>query len=105
MVSIFYTGKAIKPVIKVKDGENTLVEGKDYKVSYSDNVNAGTATVKVEGIGAYAGTVEKNLQSCRLYHTRPRFRTMAGKGHMQRMEISVNSWKEQEIRDHSDQSG
>ncbi|MEE0172747.1 MAG: Ig-like domain-containing protein [Dorea formicigenerans] len=56
-----YTGKAIKPVIKVKDGENTLVEGKDYKVSYSDNVNAETATVKVEGIGAYAGTVEKNF--------------------------------------------
>ena len=56
-----YTGKAIKPVIKVKDGENTLVEGKDYKVSYSDNVNAGTASVKVEGIGAYAGTVEKNF--------------------------------------------
>lgn len=33
-----------------------LVEGKDYTVSYSNNVKAGTAYVKITGKGAYKGT-------------------------------------------------
>ena len=44
------------------DGEGktiTLTEGVDYKLTYSADVNAGTATVVVEGIGNYKGTVTK----------------------------------------------
>ena len=50
-----YTGKAITPAVTVTDGVKTLVKGKDYIVSYSDNVEIGTATVVVTGIGDYEG--------------------------------------------------
>lgn len=51
-----YTGSAITPAITVKDGTKTLVNGTDYSVSYSNNVNAGTATVAITGKGKYSGT-------------------------------------------------
>ncbi|MBR6220958.1 MAG: leucine-rich repeat protein [Clostridia bacterium] len=51
-----YTGKALKPDVKVTLGEATLVKGKDYKVAYKQNKKVGTATVTVKGIGAYAGS-------------------------------------------------
>lgn len=56
-----YTGSAITPEITVTDGENTLTLGTDYTVSYSDNINAGTATAKITGKGNYSGTVEKTF--------------------------------------------
>ena len=51
-----YTGSAIKPSVTVKDGSKILVSGTDYKLTYSNNVNAGTASVKVTGKGNYSGT-------------------------------------------------
>ncbi|MDO5133035.1 MAG: hypothetical protein Q4D81_08635, partial [Eubacteriales bacterium] len=51
-----YNGSARKPNPTVKLGSKTLQKGVDYKVSYSNNVNAGTATLKVTGIGEYSGT-------------------------------------------------
>ena len=51
-----YAGKAIEPNVTVKDGETKLVKDKDYEVSYSDNTNAGTATVTITGKGGYDGT-------------------------------------------------
>ncbi|MBQ3302305.1 MAG: cell wall-binding repeat-containing protein [Eggerthellaceae bacterium] len=51
------TGKAIKPSVKVMYWGDALVNGTDYSVSYSNNVKPGTATVKVTGIGKYAGTL------------------------------------------------
>ncbi|MBQ6887519.1 MAG: hypothetical protein IJN54_08420 [Lachnospiraceae bacterium] len=50
-----YTGKAIKPVVEVYEGE-TLLTKKDYSVTYRKNVNAGTATVTVNGKGNYSGS-------------------------------------------------
>ncbi len=50
-----YTGSAIEPVVTVKDGETTLTLGTDYEVAYSNNVNAGTATVTITGKGNYSG--------------------------------------------------
>ena len=50
-----YTGKAIKPVIEVYEGD-TLLGKKDYTVSYKNNKNAGTATVTVKGKGNYTGS-------------------------------------------------
>lgn len=47
-----YTGKAIKPEIKVYEGDK-LLTNKDYSVIYKNNVNAGTATVTVKGKGNY----------------------------------------------------
>ena len=51
-----YTGIAIEPEITVKCGTKTLVQDTDYTVEYSDNINVGTATVTVTGIGNYSGT-------------------------------------------------
>ena len=59
--SVTYTGSAKKPNVTVKDGDYTLVEGKDYTVTYSNNTNAGTATATVTGKGNYTGSVSKNF--------------------------------------------
>lgn len=54
--STTYNGKVKKPGVTVKYGSKTLVKDTDYKVTYSNNVNAGTAKVKITGIGKYAGS-------------------------------------------------
>jgi uncharacterized protein YjdB len=51
-----YTGSAIQPKVTVTFGGLTLVEGVDYTVSYSNNINVGTAGVTITGKGNYAGT-------------------------------------------------
>lgn len=53
----YYDGKEKKPSITVfsNDEWDYLVENIDYKVTYLNNTNAGTATVVVEGIGSYTG--------------------------------------------------
>lgn len=52
-----YDGTAKEPSVTVKDGSLTLESGKDYSVSYSNNVNVGTAIVTITGKGNYKGTV------------------------------------------------
>ena len=56
-----YTGSEIKPYVTVKDGDTVLKEDVDYTVSYSNNVNPGTATVTVSGKGNYNGSVKKSF--------------------------------------------
>lgn len=51
-----YTGEEIIPEIQVVDEDIVLVEGEDYDVTYSSNVEAGTATVNVILKGDYSGT-------------------------------------------------
>ena len=53
--SYTYDGKAKEPAVTVKRESETLTLGTDYTVTYLDNTNAGTATVKVEGIGGFKG--------------------------------------------------
>ena len=50
-----YTGEEITPKVRVKDGSYQLTKGTDYKVSYEDNVDEGTATVFIKGKGNYSG--------------------------------------------------
>lgn len=53
-----YDGTAHTPTVTVKLNNKTLTENTDYKVvSYSDNINAGTAKIEIEGIGNYKDTV------------------------------------------------
>lgn len=54
--SYVYNVNAIEPAVTLKDGTKDLVKGKDYKVEYKNNVNVGTATVIVTGIGNYTGS-------------------------------------------------
>ena len=56
-----YTGSVLEPVVTVKDGNKTLVLKTDYKVEYSNNTNAGTATVTITGKGNYSGTIDKTF--------------------------------------------
>ena len=51
-----YTGSTITPTVTVKDGNKTLTKDTDYTVAYSNNINAGTATMTVTGQGNYTGT-------------------------------------------------
>ena len=61
-----YTGKALKPSVKVKAKVNgtvkTLKKGTDYTVSYQNNKNVGTATVTIKGTGNYKGTLTKTFE-------------------------------------------
>ena len=57
-----YTGKNITQSVKVKCNGKTLKSGTDYTVSYSNNKNVGTATVKITGKGQYGGTVSKTFK-------------------------------------------
>lgn len=51
------TGSEIEPVPVVTiDGVN-LVKGADYEITYENNVNIGTATYTVTGIGNYTGSI------------------------------------------------
>ena len=57
-----YTGSKITQSAKVVVNGTTLKEGTHYTVSYSNNVNAGTATMKITGKGSYTGTVTKTFK-------------------------------------------
>ena len=62
------TGNEIRPEFKVKyilDGiQMYLIEGKEYEVSFSNNIEPGTATVTVKGIGCFTGEKSLNFDIC-----------------------------------------
>ena len=57
-----YTGKALKPAPTVKVNGKKLKKGTDYKVSYKDNTEIGTATIIIKGKGTYVGTKILNFK-------------------------------------------
>lgn len=57
-----YTGEAVTPSLTVSDGVNILKEGVDYTVTYKNNIDAGTATATIQGIGNYYGTASVNFE-------------------------------------------
>ena len=60
--SYTYSGKAIKPSVKVKGTNGVLLtEGKDYTVAYSNNVKVGTATITITGKGNIQGKYIKKF--------------------------------------------
>ena len=56
-----YTGNAQKPTLNVTMDGVALVQDTDYKVTYKNNTNAGTATATVTGMGYYIGEVTKTF--------------------------------------------
>ncbi|MBR5375842.1 MAG: hypothetical protein IK139_01030 [Lachnospiraceae bacterium] len=58
-----YTGSEVcpEPVVTDRDLCTVLEKGKDYTVSYNDNINEGTASVSINGIGNYTGGVSRNF--------------------------------------------
>ena len=57
-----YTGREIKPEPTITYGPVTLEKGKDYTLSYDNNVNVGTATVTVAFMGNYAGNASTTFE-------------------------------------------
>ena len=57
-----YTGSAQEPKPTVVAASSVLKEGTDYTLSYSNNVNVGTASVTIKGKGNYRGSVTKNFK-------------------------------------------
>ena len=51
-----YTGAALTPALTVTCGGKTLAAGADYAAAYSNNTNAGAASVTITGKGKYGGT-------------------------------------------------
>ena len=57
-----YTGNGITPTPKVTYKKKKLIKDEDYNIYYKDNVNVGTATVTLVGIGAYKGSTTGNFK-------------------------------------------
>lgn len=57
-----YTGTAVEPEVLLYAGDQRLQPEKDYTVTYENNVNIGTASVTVNGVGNYTGTVTGQFQ-------------------------------------------
>ncbi len=57
-----YTGKSIKPVPKVILNNKQLVKNKDYKITYKNNKNVGTATIIITGKGKYSGSKKNEFE-------------------------------------------
>ncbi len=57
-----YTGEAVIPTLTVTDGNRVLKEGVDYTVTYKNNVDEGTATATIQGIGNYHGTASTSFE-------------------------------------------
>lgn len=57
-----YTGKEIKPVVNIFDNNVKLLSGKDFTLSYKNNVKVGKATVTITGKGNYSSTNKKTLE-------------------------------------------
>lgn len=60
--SVVYSGEALKPKVTVKNGSAVLRRGTDYTLSYSDNLEPGTAAVTIRGAGRCTGKVTKTFQ-------------------------------------------
>lgn len=56
-----YTGKAVKPNIYLKDGDKILKKGKEYTITFKNNVHVGTADVIIKGKDGYYGTLKKHF--------------------------------------------
>lgn len=57
-----YCGQEIKPEIKAVYGTDILEEGKDYTINYTNNTNAGTATVTLQGKRTFDGTIKETFK-------------------------------------------
>ena len=76
--SYVYDGKEKKPTVTVKDG-NTTIPTSEYAVSYSNNVNVGTATVTITDVngGNYviSGSAQFTITSAAVNVTAPKAKT------------------------------
>lgn len=65
--SVTYNTRAHTPDVTVTFEGSPLEAGKDYDVAYTNNINAGTATVTVTGKGNFTGTASKDFAIAQAY--------------------------------------
>ncbi len=65
--SVTYNTKPHTPEVTVTFNGSKLKAGKDYDVAYTNNINAGTATVTVTGKGNFTGTASKDFAIAQAY--------------------------------------
>ena len=56
-----YTGSKVTPDLNITFGTRGMKKNVDYTVSYAENTEVGTATVYINGIGDFYGTVTKTF--------------------------------------------
>ena len=56
-----YSGNAITPETVVTYNRKVLIKNVDYKTFYNNNINVGTASITLVGMGEYSGTIEKTF--------------------------------------------
>ena len=114
--SFGYTGDYIKPVVTVKSNINgktvTLTNWKDYKVTYKNFKDAGTATIVVTGRGKYVGvnaitfTIRPvNLTNCTATISQPSFAytgdyikpIVTVKGNVGGKTVTLTNWKDYKV--------
>ena len=59
--SFTWNGAEKKPRVTVKIGNRQLTAGRDYTVSYKNNVSVGTASVTITAKGNYTGSISKKF--------------------------------------------
>ena len=50
VASCTYTGDALEPTVTLKDDIGNIIDPKEYEIFYSNNTNAGTATVTIKDV-------------------------------------------------------
>ncbi len=66
-----YDGTAKTPAVTVKVGGDTLTADADYTAAYSDNTDAGEATVTITGKGRYTGKATDNFTIAKAEQSAP----------------------------------
>ena len=59
--SVVYDGTSKVPAVTVSYDGVVLAANRNYSVTYNNNVNVGTATIHIEGIGVYHDSVDKTF--------------------------------------------
>ena len=59
---VYCDGREQTPEVTVKNGDTLLSLDKDYKLTYSNNIKPGTASVTVTGMGSYTGSRKISFQ-------------------------------------------
>ena len=62
IVNKTYAGRRLTQDLTVRIGSETLIEGTDYTVSYTNNTHVGTATITIKGKGSYKGSITKTFK-------------------------------------------
>ncbi len=109
LAGVTYSGTAFEPSITARDNSNShkLVVGTECKVEYKNNINAGTASVIITGIGNYTGSktlqfniYQKSLTASNIVISKLNNKTYTGKEITQPVKIKCNDFTLKEGRDY-----